>query len=119
LDDIRQAIQTLTSEDKDLKYLFGSESNADVNPLIKKMRDDLLDDLYKLIEIVLLNNYSGEVSKSVLQERYAAISSPVNASSSTASLVFIDKYLAETNNKDVIKQAITLLKPYFLDQTSE
>lgn len=41
--------------------------------MIFKLRNELLDELYKLIEVVLLNNIEGKIDHKILEERYAQI----------------------------------------------
>ena len=54
------------------------------------------------------------MSKDLLEKRLAEISHPANvAADKTASLRIIDSFLAKQSGQDALKEAITIVKPFF------
>jgi len=55
-----------------------------------------------------------------LEKRLAEITHPTNVSDNrTASLRVVDSFLASKSGKDALKQAITIVKPFFLAVVNE
>ena len=83
--DIKRFINRLLDQDKDISRLIPSPDAASKNPMINRFREEVLTELYQLIEFVLVNNSakskrSGSAlpPKHLLQERLASLTNPQN-----------------------------------------
>jgi hypothetical protein len=79
--DIKRHINRLLEQDPEIAKLIPGENLK--NPLISKFREDSLNELYQLIEFVLINNTnkrqgSALPPKHLLQERLASLTNPSN-----------------------------------------
>ena len=106
-------------EDEHLSKLFGTKKSAAANSLVGGFRDDLLNELLQLVEVVLVQKQNetstGQIDPEVLESRLASVMSPKNSQNDkTSQLQILDAYLAEKHGKDVLAQAIDMVKPFFL-----
>ena len=81
--DIKRFINRLLEGDKEISRLIPSQETASKNPMINRFREELLTELYQLIEFVLVNNSarskragSALPPKHLLQERLASLTNP-------------------------------------------
>lgn len=64
----------MVQEDPHIKQLIPSEiEGQEKNPLISKFKDEVMNQLYSNIEIVLLNTKGENLPKNLIQERLAEI----------------------------------------------
>jgi hypothetical protein len=68
--------------------------------LVKNFREELLNELLQLVEVVLVQKQNeigvGQIEKGVLESRLAAILNPANIKEdNTKSLAIVDAYLAD------------------------
>lgn len=66
--DIRRFINHLLAEDKEINQLIPKEVEG--NLLVNKFRDEVLGELYQLIEFVLINNASSKRAGSALPPKH-------------------------------------------------
>jgi hypothetical protein len=111
--DIKRIINNIIDQDKDLSKTFMSKADSKENLLVARFRDEQLKTLYQLIEVVLLNQKSGNLTKGVLEERLAAIMTPKGGDQVKTSLSVIDAYLNEANSENLIKEALRIVKPFY------
>jgi transposase len=89
--------------------------------MIHRFREEVLGELYQLIEFVLVNNSarskragSALPPKHLLQERLASLTNPQNTQQkNVTNLRVLDAYLNEQNSEALIKDAINIAKPFF------
>lgn len=115
LSDIRLGIKAALKSDALVSEIVGKESS---NQLIQEFQQQLEEELFRLLEIALLNSY-GVVShqqQGALEARLAAIMNPANLDQSASQLNVIDNYLSLKNGEQVIKEALDVVKPVFLNQ---
>lgn len=80
-EDIKRIIYNLCEHDPQFQKII-PKSEDENNSLIKNFKEELLEDLYKYLEFVLLNlKPNMNVSKSLLQERLAEVTNAKNAKS--------------------------------------
>lgn len=97
-------MDNLIISDKDLSSVFKSESEARANPLVNGLREKLIEELHKLIEIALLKKNPKGVDKKLLEERLAQLTNPGHAGSAgKTTLNVIDAYLSNANSEALIK----------------
>ena len=77
LSEVKRHVNNLLAADPQIRALLPDEASA--NPLVRKARNDVLDELYQLLELVLLgDNKALSLPKAVLQERLAVVLAPAN-----------------------------------------
>lgn len=77
--DIKRLINTLLESDREISQLIPKEVSG--NALVNKFREEVLGELYQLIEFALINSDSKRGSmppKHLLQERLASLTNPQN-----------------------------------------
>ena len=81
--DIKRIINNLLEQDKEIAQLIPKEVEG--NPLVSKFREEILGELYQLIEFVLINSPAAQgrtganlPSMHILQERLASLTNPLN-----------------------------------------
>ena len=114
MEDIKRGLEELAAEDKEVGAIFKSNSEVEGNSLVKKVREEVLEEFAKLMEIAILQK-SGEreVSKEMLEKRYGELTSP-KTSSKVTQLNIIDEFLKKEMNKQFLKESFDAIKPYFL-----
>jgi len=97
--EIKRHVNNLILEDPHLRNLIPLEENVSANPLINNFKTQVLEDLYQLLEFVLLNNdQTYPQSKEVLEARLATILNPKNkGDAKLTQLKVIDQYLSDIN----------------------
>lgn len=79
------------------------------NPMINKLKQHLLNELYTIIEFVLLNSTSQTkpLPKDRIQARLLSLANATDAKQSNiTSLRIIDSYLNDKNTENLVKEAI-------------
>ena len=75
--DVKRLINSLVEQDPQISKLIPAGTEG--NPLVAKFREEILGDLYQMIEFVLINSGKGQQpSKHLLQERLASLTNPTN-----------------------------------------
>lgn len=80
---------------------------ASGNSLVRDFRDELLNELLQLVEVVLVQKKTesgvGQLDQEMLETRLASVLSPKNSKKDkTSQLQMIDAYLADKHGKDVL-----------------
>ena len=118
LEEIRKDFFSLIEQDSDLNSLLGSKELAESNTQIRHLREELLGQLLQLVETALISSSSTQslITQEVLEQRLADLVSPSKSPGSKPAegLSFVDSFLAERGNKEVLKKAIDFVKPFFL-----
>jgi hypothetical protein len=121
--DIKRFINRLLEQDRDIAKLIPSNEASEKNPMIHRFREEVLSEMYQLIEFVLVNNSSRSKRagsalppKHLLQERLASLTNPQNTQQkNVTNLRVLDAYLNEQNSEALIKDAINIAKPFFFN----
>lgn len=89
--------------------------------MANKFREEVIGELYQLIEFVLVNNAGKRAGtalppKHLLLERLASLTNPSNTyQRNVTNLRILDSFLNEQNSEQLVKDAIKLVKPFFFN----
>lgn len=123
LHEIQGDFYSLVDEDQDLRKFLGTSSATEDNSLVSSLRAELLQELYQLVEVVLIDSHDrngNPLPKDLLEKRLADTLNPKNSNQdNSAQLRIIDNFLSEKENKAHLKAAIRLIKPFFFAICSE
>ena len=100
-------MQEVIQQDATLSKLFATETS---NPLSQKLREDLLNQLSKLVETAMLSGKNG-VTENALKKRLDKLYS----SKSGTQFELLDDLLSQDNNAKTLTKAIDFVKPFFLN----
>ena len=82
LNEIKKDFHSLVDKDQDLRKFLGTSSATEDNGLVSSFRAELLQELFQLVEVVLIdsNDRNGNpLSKDLLERRLAETLSPKNS----------------------------------------
>ena len=108
----------MVDEDPQLSKVFGSASEVQDNQLIRNFRQSMLNELFQLVEVVLIKNQINEVGS----KQKAILSKLVNVANSNdrgAKIHLLDELLKDKLMKRALKEAIGFVKPFFFEVFQE